>query len=137
MRIEFDEEFAISVEEAYGYFRTPSDWPRLFPAFAGASERGDGWYAVSFRGFPFPLVTRITRDEPGVRVAWEFQGFWTGDGAVELEQTDAGAIIRGHEDVSPRGLLWLAPFAERVFLEARFRDVWEGGWRRLRRRAAG
>jgi hypothetical protein len=134
MRIEFDEEFQISVDEAYGYFRTPADWPRLFPAFAGASERRNGWYAVSFRGFPFPLVTRITRDEPGARVEWTFSGFWSGDGAVELEGTDTGVIIRGYEEVSPRGLSWLAPPAERLFLEARFRDVWEGGWKRLRRR---
>jgi hypothetical protein len=135
MKIEFEEEFAISAREAYGYFRTPADWPRLFPAFAGAVERGDGWYAVSFRGFPFPLVTRITRDDPGTGVEWTFSGFWSGEGRVELEETARGTIIRGYEVVSPRGLWWLGPAAERLFLEARFRAVWEGGWRRLRRRA--
>ena len=134
MKIEFEEEFGISAEEAYGYFRTPADWPRLFPAFAGAVERGDGWYAVSFRGFPFPLVTRITRDEPGAWVEWTFSGFWTGEGRVELEETAKGTIIRGYEIVSPRGLSLLGPAAERLFLETRFREVWEGGWRRLRRR---
>ena len=30
-----------------------------------------------------------------------------------------------------------APLAERLFLEARFREVWKSGWRRLRRQAAG
>ncbi len=68
---------------------------------------------------------------------WEFRGFWLGDGLVELEETESGVIIRGYEDVSPRGLWWLAPAAERLFLEARFRAVWEGGWRRLRRRTGG
>jgi len=42
----------------------------------------------------------------------------------------------GYEQVSPRALFWLAPLAERLFLEARFRKVWESGWRRLRRQAA-
>ncbi len=134
MRIDFEEEFAIAADEAYGYFRTPADWPRLFPAFAGTSERGDGWYAVSFRGFPFPLVTRITRDEADACVEWTFSGFWIGEGRVELEETARGTIIRGYEVVSPRGLWWLGPAVERWLLEARFRAVWEGGWRRLRRR---
>jgi hypothetical protein len=56
---------------------------------------------------------------------------------VEFMPMSGGVSIRGHERVSPRGLFWLAPIAERLFLEARFREVWESGWRRLRRQAAG
>ena len=135
MRVEFDEEFGVPIEEAYEYFRTPMHWPRLFPAFGESRDRGDGWYEVPFRGFPFPLVTRITREEPLQCVEWVFEGFWPGDARVEFEPTNTGVVIKGYEQVSPRGLLWLAPLVERLFLEARFQNVWESGWRRLRRQA--
>jgi len=88
---------------------------------------------VPFKGFPFPLVTRITRDEPLKCVEWVFEGFWRGDARVEFERTSAGVVIRGYEQIVPRVLLWLAPLAERLFLEARLQKVWESGWRRLRR----
>ncbi len=135
MRVEFDEEFGVPVEQAYEYFRTPLHWPRLFPAFGEAQDRGEGWYAVPFRSLPFPLLTGITRDEPLQCVEWTFEGFWHGEGQVTFEPTSDGVVIRGYEQVSPRALFWLAPLAERLFLEARFRKVWESGWRCLRRQA--
>lgn len=136
MRIEFEEEFGIPVQEVYEYFRTPMHWPLLFPAFGETRELGDGRYVVPFRGLPFPLVARITRDEPSRRVEWTLGGFWRGEGKVRFEPTHDGVTVSGYEQVSPRWL-WPAPLAERLFLEARFRRVWESGWRRLRRRAAG
>lgn len=136
MRIEFAEEFRVPVGDAYEQFRSPLHWPRLFQAFGEAEDRGGGWYAVPFRGFPFPLVTRITRDDPLRCVEWVFEGFWRGDAQVRFEPTKEGVAIRGYEEISPVRLLWLAPVAERLFLEARFKRVWESGWRRLRRQAA-
>jgi hypothetical protein len=135
MRIEFEEEFSVPVDEAYDYFRTPLNWPFLFPAFGEARDLGDGWHAVPFRVFPFPLVTRITRDEHLERVEWEFDGFWRGDARVSFEPTSRGVRIRGYEQVTPHRLLALAHVFERLFLEKRFREVWESGWRRLRRQA--
>ena len=136
MRIDFEEEFGLPVEEAYAYFRSPADWPRLFGAFGEVEDRGEGWHAVPLRGFPFPLVARITRDEPMKRVQWEFKGFWRGEGQVGFASTSSGVAIRGFEQVSPHRLLFLAPLAERLFLAKRFESVWESGWRRLRRQAA-
>jgi hypothetical protein len=135
MLLEFNEEFGVSREEAYECFRTPMHWPQLFKAFGEAEDRGQGWYAVPLRSFPFPRVTRITRDEPMHCVEWTFDGFWRGEGQVVFEPTSGGVVIRGYESISPIGLFWLAPLAERLFLEARFRKVWESGWRRLRRPA--
>lgn len=136
MRVEFNEEFGVPVEDAYEYFRTPADWPRLFSAFGEAKDLGEGWYSVPFKGFPFPLVSKIIRDEPQRCVEWVIRGFWRGEAKVEFMPTGRGVLIRGHERVSAHRLFWLAPLAERLFLEARFREVWESGWRRLRRQAA-
>ena len=137
MLIQFDNVFDLPVEEAYAYFRTPRDWPRLFGAFGEVEDRGEGWFAVPLRRFPFPLVARITRDEPRRCVEWEFRGFWKGLGQVTFEPTSAGVAIRGFERISARPLGRLARLVEPMLLEKRFRNVWESGWRRLRRDAAG
>lgn len=135
MLIQFDNEFDLPVEAAYACFRTPRDWPRIFGAFGEVEDRGDGWFAVPLRRFPFPLVARITRDEPLHLVEWEFRGFWRGTGQVTFAPTARGVAIRGFERISARPLGPLAPLLEPLLLEKRFRKVWETGWRRLRREA--
>jgi len=136
MLIRFAEELDLPVEEVYPYFRTAQDWPRLYGAFGEVVDRGDGWYAVPLRRFPFPLVARVTRDEPLECVRWEFGGAWRGDGEVRFTPTASGVAVQGYEEITLRPLGWLAPLVERLFLESRFTKVWESGWRRLRRQAA-
>lgn len=132
MHLDFDETYSISPHEAYDFCKTPADWPRLFGAFTRVTDRGHGWYAVWIRRTPVPLIAKITIDEPDRHVAWDFLGFWRGDGAVQFEPTEAGTRITGHESIAlPRPLR----FMER-FLEPGFAAVWEGGWRRLRKRSA-
>ncbi len=135
MLIQFDEQIDLPVERVYPYFRSPTEWPRLYTSFGDVEERGEGWYAVPLRGFPFPLVARVTRDEPNRCVTWSFRGFWRGQGEISFEPTERGVAIRGHERISVRPAACLSPFLERVFLERRFHGVWESGWRRLRRQA--
>lgn len=136
MLIQFDHEFDLPADEAYSYFRTPRDWPRLFGAFGPVEDRGQGWYAVPLRRFPFPLVARVTRDEPSSRVEWEFRGFWRGEGQVCFTPADHGVAIRGFERISVRPLGPLAPLVEGLLMRKRFEKVWEAGWRQLRREAA-
>lgn len=135
MLISFDEELHLPVEDVYPYFRSPRDWPRLYGTFGDVEERGGGWFAVPLRAFPFPLVARITVDEPLRRVAWEFKGFWSGNGEVAFGPAAGGVTVKGYERISIRPLPWLSPLLERLFLERRFKAVWESGWRRLRRQA--
>lgn len=136
MLIRFHEEFELSPGEVYGYFRTPQDWPRLFGAFGNVQDKGDGWYAVPLRRFPFPLIAKVTTDEPERCVRWTFRGFWCGEGEVRFTPTSRGVRVQGHERITVRPLFWLAPLVERVLLERRFTKVWESGWRRLRTQAA-
>ena len=133
MLIRFKNEFALPVEDVFTYFRTPAEWVRLF-GFSGATQsRGDGWYAVPLKGFPFPLVAKNTQLQEHQIVRWEFRGFWRGTGEVRFTETPAGVAVEGFEQVSVR---WLGPFSpvvERLFLERGFRSIWEIGWRRLRK----
>jgi hypothetical protein len=135
MLIEFDEHVDLPAERVYPYFRSPRDWTRLYGAFGEVEERGQGWYAVPLRRFPFPLVARVVGDEPNRRVAWIFGGFWSGEGEVSFVPTDRGVAVRGYERISLCGFGALSRVLERLFLERRFRRVWESGWRRLRREA--
>lgn len=133
MIIRFRETFALPAADVYAYFRSPADWVRLY-GFAGAvRERGDGWYAVPLKDFPFPLVARITAAEPSRRVSWQFRGFWKGDGEIRIEEFLGGVVVEGHERLAVRWLWQLSPFVERHFLERAFRSVWQIGWERLRK----
>jgi len=134
MWLRFHEEFALPASEVYPFFRTPSDWTRLF-GFAGAVEdRGGGWYAVPLHRFPFPLLARITRDEPERLVRWEFRGFWRGQGEVRFVPLAPGGVaVDAYEQIAVRWLGPLSWLAEKLALERGFRAVWAFGWRRLRR----
>jgi len=134
--IRFQEEFALPLAEVYPYFQTPADWTRLYGLAGQVEERGDGWYAVPLKSFPFPLVARNTLVEPERRVCWMFKGFWRGTGEVRFSPTPSGVLVEGYEELSVRWLFFLSPLVERLGLERGFRNVWEFGWRRLRKRAA-
>lgn len=135
MIIRFEEDLDLPVEQVYGIFRTPADWPRLYGAFGEVKDRGGGWVAVPLRGFPFPLVAKITHDEPLRRVCWIFRGFWRGTGEVRFAERPNGVRIEGFEEIAIRPLGVLSPVVERLLLERRFRGIWASGWRRLRRHA--
>ncbi len=137
MIIRFEHEFALPVEEIYSYFRTPADWTRLYGLAGDVEDRGYGWFAVPLKGFPFPLVARNTEQKPHELVRWVFKGFWRGRGEVRFAQTARGVVVEGYEEIAARWLFFLSPLVERLFLERRFRAIWEIGWHRLRKREAG
>ncbi len=136
MLIEFEERVDLHAADVYPYFKSPRDWPRLYGSFGEAEDRGGGWYAVPLKSFPFPLVARVTHDEPNKAVSWSFRGFWRGEGHVSFEPSPGGVVIRGHERISVRPAGFLSPVLERMFLERSFRKLWESGWRRLRRQGS-
>lgn len=132
MRITFEESFRLPVEEIFGYFRTPADWIRLYGMFGDVEDRGGGWVAVPLKGFPFPLVARITHCDENARVCWVFRGFWRGEGEVRFTSAEGVTRVEGHEDISIRWLGPMSPLVERLLLEKQFRRIWRYGWKRLR-----
>lgn len=132
MLITFSERFDLPVEEVFAYFATPADWVRLF-GFSGVRDLGGGWFAVGLRGFPFPLVAKVTDLEPDRRVRWTFRGFWRGEGEVRFGSSPGSVLVEGHERIAVRWLFFLSPVVERLFLESRLRALWQSGWRRLRK----
>jgi len=133
MRITFEEQFRLPIGEIFGYFRTPADWVRLYGMFGTVEDRGDGWIAVPLKGFPFPLVAKVTECEENHLVRWVFGGFWRGEGEVRFSTSEGVTSVAGFEEISVRWLGRLSPFVERALLERRFRGIWNHGWKRLRR----
>ena len=136
MIIKFSEQFNLAAAEVYSYFRTPADWTRLYGLAGGARDLGDGWYAIALKHFPFPLVAKNTDQKTNEVVRWIFRGFWRGRGEVRFVETTDGVTVEGFEEIAVRWLFFLSPLFERLFLERRFRAIWEIGWHRLRKRGA-
>jgi hypothetical protein len=99
-----------------------------------ARDLGDGWFAIGLEAFPFPLVAKTTALEPNQLVHWVFSGFWRGEGEVRLTSSGGTTQVEGYEEISVRWLFQLSPLLERLFLESRFRSIWQLGWKRLRKR---
>src|SRR3989344_1320171 len=137
MRIEFKEEYSISAQILFDYFKAPADLCRLYGLFGSVRYLGEGWYSVPLKGFPFPLVAKVIALEPNQLVHWTFGGFWRGDGEVRFSEIDGKTIVEGYEEISVRCLFLFSPLVERMFLEKGFRKVWRYGWRRLRKLKAG
>ncbi len=131
MRIEFNETLSADPATVYGYMRTPQDWTRLYGSFGETIDRGNGWIAIPLRRFPFPLIARITEDQEPDHVAWDLRGFFTGRGEVSVLPDGDGSVVQGFEEAAIPSLLGLGPMLEKRFLEARFRKLWAGGWKRL------
>jgi hypothetical protein len=130
--IEFSEFIPLPAPQVYAYFQTPADWVRLYGFGGRVADRGDGWYAVPLKRFPFPLVAKITDTAPPRFVRWQFRGFWRGHGEVRLTDEPGGVRVDGYEDISVRWLPGFSWLLERPFMDREFRRIWALGWRRLR-----
>lgn len=137
MRIQFSESIPLPAAEIYGYFKSPADWVRLYGFGGAVRDRGDGWFAVPLARFPFALVAKITAAEPDRLVRWTFRGFWRGEAEIRLAQRPHDVLVEGYEEIRMRWLPGLSALLEALFMEREFRRIWELGWRRLRRQAAG
>lgn len=131
MRIEFNETLSADPTTVFGYMRTPQDWTRLYGAFGRIRDQGDGWIAIPMRRFPFPLIARITELHEPHYVAWDLRGFFNGRGEVRVRPQEGGSVVEGFEEAAIPRLLGLGLVLEKRLLEARFRKLWAGGWRRL------
>ena len=132
----FKEQFNLPAAEVYSYFHTPADWTRLYGLAGGSKNLGDGWYVIPLKHFPFPLIAKNTDQKTNEVVRWVFRGFWRGRGEVRFVETTDGVTVEGFEEIAVRWLFFLSPLFERLFLERRFRTIWEIGWHRLRKRGA-
>jgi hypothetical protein len=137
MRIEFSEFIPLPAPQVYSFFESPADWVRLYGLAGRVADRGNGWFSVPLKRFPFPLVARVIELEPSRLVRWVFRGFWRGSGEVRIAARPDGVQVEGYEQISVRWLPGLSWLLEKLFMEREFRRIWALGWRRLRNAQAG
>ncbi|MEO3758546.1 hypothetical protein ABGB19_09725 [Mycobacterium sp. B14F4] len=133
MYLQFREEFDLPADRIFGYFATPADWATLYGAAGDTKVKGDGWYAVPLKRFPFPLAARNVKTEPDRLVRWVFGGFWRGVGEVRLIESGDVTVVEGFEYITAHGLWVLARHFEDRFMTAEFERIWALGWERIRR----
>ncbi|WP_155772320.1 hypothetical protein [Mycobacterium asiaticum] len=131
--LQFREEFDLPAHRIFPYFATPADWATLYGAAGDTKTKGDGWYAVPLKRFPFPLVARNVAAQPDRLVRWVFGGFWRGVGEVQLIESGRGTVVEGFEYITAHGFWSLATAFEECFMTAEFERIWALGWNRIRR----
>ena len=131
--LQFREEFDLPAHRIFRYFATPAEWATLYGAAGDTKVKGDGWYVVPLKRFPFPLVARNVEAQPDRLVRWVFGGFWRGVGEVQLIESGDITLVEGFEYITAHGFWVLATSFEERFMTAEFERIWELGWDRIRR----
>ncbi|MGZ4510809.1 MAG: hypothetical protein ACXVX4_05555 [Mycobacterium sp.] len=117
----------------FSVLRYPGHWATLYGAAGDTKVKGDGWYAVPLKRFPFPLVARNVEAQPDRLVRWVFGGFWRGVGEVRLTESGDSTVVEGFEYITAHGLWLLATLFEKRFMTGEFARIWALGWDRIRR----
>ena len=84
MYISFTEEFELPISTIFPYFKSPSDWAKLYGVVKPTKLLRDDWYAIPLNMFPFPLLAKNVEYHDGKKVRWIFGGFWRGVGEVNF-----------------------------------------------------
>jgi hypothetical protein len=129
MRIDFDEELPVPPAAVFDYFRSPTEWPRLYGAFGEVRDLGHGWIAVPLAGDYPDLEARLTSLELDRHAAWDLRGTFAGRGRVDLAPEGDGTRVTGFEEVVVAGLD--DPAADDRIRKG-FAAIWKSGWDRLR-----
>jgi len=133
MYLSFKEEFDLPVSVIFPYFKSPSEWAKLYGAVKPTKLIENGWYAVPLKMFPFPLMAKNVELDYEKRVRWIFGGFWKGVGEVNFYKGENTTIVEGFEYITAHGLWLMSGLFEKFFMENEFKRIWNLGWKRIRK----
>jgi len=133
MYLHFKEEFNLPVREVYPYFKTPSDWAKLYGIVKPSKILKNGWHSIPLKMFPFPLVAKNVSSHKEKKVRWIFGGFWRGVGEINFSTSDDKTQVEGFEYITPHGFWIFSSIFETVFMEKEFKRIWNLGWKRIRK----
>ncbi|MEW5736815.1 MAG: hypothetical protein AB1921_18365 [Thermodesulfobacteriota bacterium] len=137
MYLSFREEFSLAPEAIFPYFRSPSEWAKLYGLVKPTKTLEDGWHIISLKKAPFPLKAKNVLYEQDRRVRWIFGGFWRGMGEVNFCAAGKTTVVEGFEYIVPHGAWVFSGLVERRFMEREFRRIWALGWERIRKGKGG
>lgn len=76
MYLSFREEFDLPISIIFPYFKSPSEWAKLYGMVKPTKVLEDDWHAIPLKMFPFPLVAKNVEYHHEKNVRWIFGGFW-------------------------------------------------------------
>jgi hypothetical protein len=133
MYLSFREEFDLPISTIFPYFKSPSDWAKLYGVVKPTKVLEDGWYAVPLKALPFPLKAKNVEYQHNEKVRWIFGGFWRGVGEVNFSTKDNKTVVEGFEYITAHGLWIFSSLFEKQFMEKQFEIIWKLGWKRIRK----
>ncbi len=133
MYLSFREEFDLPISKIFPYFKSPSEWAKLYGVVRPTKILKDDWYAVPLKMFPFPLMAKNVEFHHDKKVRWIFGGFWRGIGEVNFYNKNNNTIVEGFEYITPHGFWLMSSLFEKYFMEKEFERIWKLGWIRIRR----
>ncbi len=133
MYLSFTEEFDLPIGTIFPYFKSPSDWAKLYGVVKPTKVLEDDWYAIPLKMFPFPLLAKNVEYHDEKKVRWIFGGFWRGVGEVNFSTKNNKTIVEGFEYITPHGIWLFSSFLEKRFMEKEFNKIWNLGWKRIRK----
>ncbi len=137
MYLHFREEFDLPISDIFPYFRSPSEWAKLYGAVKPTRLLKDDWHAIPLKKVPFPLLAKNVECNHHESVRWIFGGFWRGVGEVNFSSENGRTIVEGFEYITPHGAWFLSSFIEKRFMEKEFARIWNLGWKRIRKNKKG
>jgi len=133
MYFTFREEFELPTSTVFQYFKSPSEWAKLYGMVKPTKALEDDWYSIPLKIFPFPLLARNVECLHEEKVRWVFGGFWRGVGEVNFSTRNDKTVVEGFEYITPHGFWFLASVIEKQFMKKEFEKIWKMGWQRIRK----
>ena len=75
MYLSFREEFDLPIGKIFPYFKSPSEWAKLYGVVKPTKVLKDDWHAIPLKIFPFPLLAKNVEYHHEKNVRWIFGGF--------------------------------------------------------------
>ena len=133
MYLSFREEFDLPISIIFPYFKSPSEWAKLYGVVKPTKVLEDDWHAIPLKIFPFPLLAKNVEYHHEKKVRWIFGGFWRGVGEVNFYSENNKTIVEGFEYITPHGLWFVSSLFEKHIMEKEFERIWNLGWKRIRK----
>lgn len=138
MYLSFKEEFDLPASRVFPYFRSPSEWAKLYGIVTPTKALEDDWYSIPLKKFPFPLIAKNVEFDHEKKVRWVFGGFWRGVGEVNFHSGGTKTtIIEGFEYIVPHGFWLASSLFDKHIMEKEFERIWSLGWERIRKAECG
>ena len=133
MYLAFKEEFDLPVSRVFPYFKSPSEWAKLYGVVTPTKTLENDWHSVPLKRFPFPLIAKNVEFHHEKKVRWIFRGFWRGVCEVNFFSEKNKTTVEGFEYITAHGFWLVSSLFDKFLMRKEFERIWSLGWERIRK----